>query len=75
MLGMWHTHADGVVRQVAEHPEEFALVGFYDPEAQVVTERRKHRIAGPGAAILRPQRVCRLRYRQENAGLQRGTRS
>src|SRR5438477_10359198 len=41
MLGMWHTHADGIVRQVAEHPEEFTLVGFYDPEARVVTERRK----------------------------------
>ncbi len=23
MLGMWHTHADGIVRQVAEHPDEF----------------------------------------------------
>jgi predicted dehydrogenase len=41
MLGMWHTHADGIVRQVAGHPEEFTLVGFYDPEARVVTERRK----------------------------------
>jgi len=41
MLGMWHTHADGIVRQVAEHPEEFALVGFYDPEGEVVTVRRR----------------------------------
>jgi predicted dehydrogenase len=41
MLGMWHTHADGIVRQIAEHPKEFSLVGFYDPEAQVVAERRK----------------------------------
>ena len=41
MLGMWHTHADGIVRQVAEHPKEFTLVGFYDPQAQVVAERRK----------------------------------
>ena len=30
MLGMWHTHADGIVRRVAEHPDEFTLVGFYD---------------------------------------------
>ena len=30
MLGMWHTHADGIVRQVAEHPDEFSLVGFDD---------------------------------------------
>src|SRR5438874_532672 len=41
MLGMWHTHADGIVRQVAEHPEEFTLVGFHDPDPQVVANRRK----------------------------------
>jgi predicted dehydrogenase len=41
MLGMWHTHADGIVRQVAEHPEEFTLAGFYDAEPKVVAERRK----------------------------------
>jgi predicted dehydrogenase len=41
MLGMWHTHADGIVRQVAEHPDEFRLVGFWDPEAKVVAERTK----------------------------------
>src|SRR5262249_16670182 len=41
MLGMWHTHAHGIVRQVAEHPQEFSLVGFYDPDPQVVAERRK----------------------------------
>ncbi|MCI0642405.1 MAG: Gfo/Idh/MocA family oxidoreductase [Gemmataceae bacterium] len=41
MLGMWHTHADGIVRQVAEHPKEFTLVGFYERDAQVVAERRK----------------------------------
>ena len=41
MLGMWHTHADGIVRQVAEHPQEFALVGFHDPDPRVVAERRK----------------------------------
>src|SRR5262249_3838823 len=41
MLGMWHTHAHGVVRQVAEHPREFRLVGFYDPDGKVVAERRK----------------------------------
>ncbi len=41
MLGMWHTHADGIVRQVAEHPNEFALVGFYDPDPKVVAQRRK----------------------------------
>jgi predicted dehydrogenase len=41
MLGMWHTHAEGIVKQVAEHAEEFSLVGFYDPEPAVVAERRK----------------------------------
>jgi predicted dehydrogenase len=40
MLGMWHTHADGIVRQVAAHPDEFALIGFYDPDPRVVADRR-----------------------------------
>ncbi len=41
MLGMWHTHADGIVRQVADHPDEFTLVGFHDPDPEVVKDRRK----------------------------------
>jgi predicted dehydrogenase len=41
MLGMWHTHADGIVRQVAEHPDEFRLVGFWDSDAKLMAERRK----------------------------------
>ena len=41
MLGMWHTHAHGLVRQVAEHPKEFTLVGFYDPDAKVIADRQK----------------------------------
>ncbi len=40
MLGMWHSHADGIVTQVAAHPDEFALVGFYDPDPAVVAQRR-----------------------------------
>lgn len=40
MLGMWHTHADGIVRRVAEHPDEFSLVGFYDPDPAVVAKRK-----------------------------------
>jgi predicted dehydrogenase len=40
MLGMWHTHADGIVRQVAAHPREFTLVGFYDRDAELVAQRR-----------------------------------
>ncbi|MBI2807315.1 MAG: Gfo/Idh/MocA family oxidoreductase [Planctomycetes bacterium] len=39
MLGMWHVHADGIVRQVAEHPDEFTLVGFHDGDAAVVANR------------------------------------
>jgi predicted dehydrogenase len=40
MLGMWHSHADGIVKQVAAHPDEFSLVAFYDPEPDVVARRR-----------------------------------
>jgi predicted dehydrogenase len=40
MLGMWHSHADGIVRRVAEHPDEFKLVGFYDSDPAVVRARR-----------------------------------
>jgi predicted dehydrogenase len=41
MLGMWHSHADGIVNRVAENPKEFTLVGFHDPDPEVVAERRK----------------------------------
>src|SRR5437868_4928181 len=41
MLGMWHTHADGILRQVAAHADEFALAGFWDPDPAVVARRRK----------------------------------
>ena len=41
MLGMWHTHADGIVRQVAEHSDEFTLAGFYDADPAVVARRRR----------------------------------
>jgi predicted dehydrogenase len=41
MLGMWHTHADGIVRRVVEHPDEFRLVGFYDADPGVVAARRQ----------------------------------
>src|SRR5579872_300772 len=42
MLGMWHTHADGIVRQVAAHPEEFSLVGFYDRDREVVARQSRN---------------------------------
>jgi predicted dehydrogenase len=41
MLGMWHSHAAGIVRQVAEHPDEFSLAGFYDSDSQVVAAQSK----------------------------------
>src|SRR5262245_6398645 len=41
MLGMWHTHADGLVRQVAEHPDEFTLAGFWDSDPATAADRRK----------------------------------
>jgi predicted dehydrogenase len=41
MMGIWHTHADGIVRQVVEHPDEFHLIGFYDPDPEVVAARRQ----------------------------------
>src|SRR5436190_15888054 len=41
MLGMWHSHADGIVARVAENPREFSLVGFQDPDPEVVAEKRK----------------------------------
>lgn len=41
MLGMWHTHAAGMVRQICEHPDEFALVGLYDRDPTVVAARRE----------------------------------
>src|SRR5688572_4241306 len=39
MLGMWHSHAAGIVRQVVEHPEELRLVGFHDRDPEVVRRR------------------------------------
>jgi predicted dehydrogenase len=41
MLGMWHAHADGIVARVAENPKEFSLVGFHDPDPEVVALKRK----------------------------------
>ncbi len=41
MLGMWHSHADGMVKQIAAHPDEFSLVGFYEADPQVLAERRR----------------------------------
>lgn len=39
MLGMNHPHAEGLVTQIAEHPDEFELIGGFDPDEQAATER------------------------------------
>ncbi len=41
MLGMWHSHANGIVNQVAAHSKEFTLAGFWEPDPQVAADRRK----------------------------------
>src|SRR5262245_55230464 len=39
MLGVWHPHAPGMAKQIAAHPDEFALVGAYDPDAALLARR------------------------------------
>src|SRR5262245_28033048 len=41
MLGMWHTHADGIVHQVAEYPNEITIIGFYDSDPAVASDRKR----------------------------------
>jgi len=41
MLGIVQPHAHGLVRQIAQHPGEFRLVGIHDPDASAVADRRK----------------------------------
>jgi len=61
MLGMWHTHADGLVRQIAAHPKEFQLVGFHDPDPQIVAQRQKSwtRLIGKMRTFDKPQSLLR----------------
>ncbi|NKB66919.1 MAG: hypothetical protein GKR89_07660 [Candidatus Latescibacteria bacterium] len=35
-LGAWHSHAPMHVREAAQRPEEFKLLGMYDPDAAVI---------------------------------------
>ena len=39
MLGTWHSHANGMVRQVAAHPDEFELIGGWDPDPMIAADR------------------------------------
>jgi len=41
IIGAWHTHTPGLVRQIITHPEEFSLLGVYDPEPDVVAARNR----------------------------------
>jgi predicted dehydrogenase len=41
MLGMWHTHADGIVSRVSENPKEFELAGFWDPDPELAAAKKK----------------------------------
>lgn len=41
LLGAWHTHTPGLVRQIAAHPDEFQLIAAYDPEPEVVAQRQR----------------------------------
>jgi predicted dehydrogenase len=36
---MWHSHAEGIVRRAAEHPDEFRLAGFWEPDREVAADR------------------------------------
>lgn len=40
ILGAWHVHADGLVKQIAAHPDEFQLIAGFDPEPDVVARRQ-----------------------------------
>lgn len=40
MLGMWHSHAQGLVKQIGLYPKEFTLIGGYDPDAKLAAERK-----------------------------------
>ena len=45
-LGAWHSHAGMHVREATERPDEFQLVGMYDPDV-TVTERRQKEWSEP----------------------------
>ena len=49
-LGSWHSHASMHVREAAERPEEFQLVGMYDPDPEVI-ESNQQRWAGYGLPL------------------------
>lgn len=40
-LGAWHSHATMHVREAKERPDEVECLGFYDPDPEVVAERKE----------------------------------
>jgi predicted dehydrogenase len=40
-LGAWHSHASMHVREAAERPDEFQLVGLYDPDPEVIAKNQE----------------------------------
>lgn len=61
MIGMWHVHAEGLVRRAAEHPDEFQFLCFHDPDPSVAAERHgRWREWFPGSSLVdRPSEVFR----------------
>ena len=39
-LGAWHSHAVMHVRETAARPDEFQLLGMYDPDAEVIARNQ-----------------------------------
>ncbi|MBT6146030.1 MAG: Gfo/Idh/MocA family oxidoreductase [Gemmatimonadetes bacterium] len=42
LLGCWHSHAVMHVREAAARPEEFELLGMYDPDPEVITSNQRN---------------------------------
>lgn len=40
-LGVWHSHAGMYAREAAQHPDEFQLVGMYEPDGAVRQQRQQ----------------------------------
>ena len=40
-LGAWHSHASMHVREAARRPDEFQLVGLYDPDPEVIARNQQ----------------------------------
>ena len=49
-LGAWHSHASMHVEEAHRRPDEFELLGMYDPDDEVIA-RRQERWAGQGGPL------------------------